>query len=89
MEEFLGFLGFSVGASLTIGATRLLRRGARETAKRIARTGMGMTDSLRRIGDEARAELRRAEPAEAQAEPQPRRRRGRAQDVRTIEIATQ
>lgn len=86
MEELLAVLGFGAGASLTIGATRLLRRGLRPIAIGVTRAGMSVGYSLRRIGEEARAELRRPEPAEAA--PVRRARRPRAQNDRTIEIAT-
>ena len=89
MEGFVCFLGFSLGASLTIGVTRMLGRGLRQTVVGIARTGLAVTDSFRSIGDEARAEMQRTESEEPQAQPQTRRRRARGQDVRTIEVATQ
>jgi hypothetical protein len=91
MEEILAFLGFSAGASLTIGAIGALRRGLRSSAVGVTRRGLDVGDALRRagnaarkIGDEARAELC-AEPE------RPRRRRASARaskDVRTIEVAT-
>lgn len=92
MEEILCFLGFTVGATVTIGAMRALRGGLRSTAVKATRGGLGVRDALRRvgeearkIGDEARAELQ----SEGEQPPAPPRRAKRGKDIRTIEIAPQ
>lgn len=94
MEELLALLGFSAGASLTIGAVRLLRRGVRATAIELTRAGLRTGDTLRRvgsearrIGDEARAELT-GEQAEA-IRPRRRPQARRGEKIQKIEIATQ
>jgi hypothetical protein len=89
MEELLAVLGFSVGATVTIGAVRLLGRGLRATAVEVTRAGLRTGDALRRVRDEARkvGEEARAEVRSPRSE-----RRGRPREresVRTIEVATQ
>jgi hypothetical protein len=91
MEEILGFLGFSAGASLSIGAIGALRRGLRSSAVGATRRGLDIGHALRRLGDAAR-KIRDEARAELRAEAErPRRRRasaGGSKDVRTIEVAT-
>jgi hypothetical protein len=91
MEELTAFLGFSLGASATIGLVRLLGRGVRATAVEVTRAGLrtgdafaSFRDAIRKVGEEARAEMR-AEPGTERT----RRRRGEPAQVRTIEVATQ
>jgi hypothetical protein len=88
MEELMTFLGFTIGASATIGAVRLLGRGVRATAVEVTRAGLRtgkafgrLRDEVKKVGEEARTEIR--------AEPRPRRGRGERAQVQTIEVAPQ
>ena len=46
MEEILGFLGFSLGASLGVGAVRTLADGSRPVVREVLKAGIRAWDAL-------------------------------------------
>ena len=81
MEEVLGILGFSFGASVGIGAVRSISDGSRPILRDVLKAGIRAWDA---IGNSAQAA--RGEVARAGAEAADKRARRRAAP-RKIEIA--
>ena len=74
MEELLGIVGFSFGASLGIGAVRSLGTGSRPLLRDLLKAGIRTWDGLASAGASLRAQA--AEEATAGGG-----RRGRAQKI--------
>jgi hypothetical protein len=70
MEELLGFVGFSLGASLAIGAVRSLTEGSQPIVREAVKAGIRAWDAVAAASSAARQET-----AEAQATGRVRARR--------------
>lgn len=89
MEEIIGFVGFSLGASLTIGAVRKVGEGARPLVREVLKGGIRTWDAVTQAGENARESLTHlgADGAEGPAAEGARPRKRRPAEPRKIVIA--
>ena len=83
MEEILSFFGFTLGASLAIGAVRSVADGSRPVIREMLKTGIRAWDSVATAAAAERDEAARAATGDAAARGRGRRRA----EPRKIEIA--
>lgn len=82
MEEVLGVLGFSLGASLGIGAVRSIGQGAEPVLRSVLKVGIRAWDAAAGGTAAMRQEMKSAaDEARAEAAPRPRRTRSAAQKI--------
>ena len=80
MEEILGLFGFSIGASLGIGAVRSLADGSRPVVREVFKVGIRAWDSLASAATTARDSV----ATEQAATPARRGGRRRAQPQKIV-----
>ena len=74
MEEVLGIVGFSLGASLGVGVTRSLGQGLRPFVRNAMKLGIRVWDATGSASAAVRAEVSRAGDETAAARPRARTR---------------
>lgn len=83
MEEVLAILGFSLGASLGIGAVRSVSEGSRPILRDVLKAGIRAWDGMANAASAARGEAEQASQQQTAARSRGRRR----PEPRKIEIA--
>jgi len=74
MEELLGIVGFSLGASLGVGAVRSLGDGSRPVLREMIKAGIRAWDGLAAVGNAARESQSEAQAEQSQTRARNRRR---------------
>jgi hypothetical protein len=82
MEEVLGILGFSLGASIAVSAVRSLGEGAQPLVRNVLKTGIRVWDAAAGATAAARQEVgAAADDGRTSAAPRTRRTRAQPQKI--------
>ncbi len=87
MEEIIGFLGFSLGASIAVSAVRTISGGSRPVVREVFKTGIRAWDTIAQAGGAAREGVAGLRTEARQEQEQQRARARRRTQSQKIEIA--